>query len=138
MCQTLLWDGSSAGDTPKGTLVVYVSLGWHLNAGVVSFKCHGRKETVLQAFIPISQDRASREKGVAAGGQQKWVRHSQPGGGLGSGPLSRLQGRAVGVIIWGPGQQGKVAFAKEMANCHRSRVLERGSNLSGGFRNSVN
>lgn len=47
MCQTLLQDRDSAGDTLKGMFTAYVSLGWHLNVGVASLKCHGRKEMVL-------------------------------------------------------------------------------------------
>lgn len=87
--------------------------------------------------FPIDEDSASGENGVAVGGQQKWIRHSHPGG-LGSGPLRGLRGKAVGVIIHGLGWWNKVVFAKETVNCHRSGVLEGGSNLFGDFQNSVN
>lgn len=47
MCQTLLRDRDSAGGAPKGMVMGYTSLGWHLNVGVESLKCRGRKATVL-------------------------------------------------------------------------------------------
>lgn len=47
ICQTFLQDMDSAGGAPKGMLMVYASLGWHLSTGIVSLKCHGRKEMVV-------------------------------------------------------------------------------------------
>lgn len=42
---------------------------------------------------------------------------------MGSGPLSRLQGKAAGIILQGLRQSREVAFAEEIVNCHRSGVL---------------
>lgn len=92
----------------------------------------------VMSFLPVRQDSASGGKGVEAGGQQTQVRHGQPGEGLGSASLNRLWGKAAGVIIPGLGPWSEVAFDKETVNCHRSGVLEGGSNLFGAFENSVN